>query len=302
MPTRSPMLIPLLFLALVLGLPSWLIAQDSNIDRLAQELQSNDVGIRRKAVIALGRASYPQSVRILRSSLPNEGNVSIRLEMIRALRHIVFQRFPGYPEAMRALGDAADDQLERDELVRLRASEALWEAAKKDLLNPVPFLQRNLDDSSLRLRLSSVQMLRKLGTPQTIDPLGQAALNKNQDSKVRLEAIKAIGAVSLSDPGAVGRAIAASNRRTAQLLGQPPLVDQSSVEKRHERQIGYLSAVIRDPDNQPALMLQAVKSMGQVKDQSAIAALKEIIETHSNQTVRKQATRVLSHILARQYE
>ena len=40
-------------------------------------------------------------------------------------------------------------------------------------------------------------MLRKLGTPQTIDPLGQAALDKAQNSKVRLEAIKAIGAVSL---------------------------------------------------------------------------------------------------------
>ena len=38
-----------------------------------------------------------------------ETNVSIRLEMVRALRHIVFQRFPGYPEAMRALGQAASD-------------------------------------------------------------------------------------------------------------------------------------------------------------------------------------------------
>ena len=291
------------FLAIsFLSLLSEARAQDPNITRLSQELQSSDIGIRRKAVIALGRASYPQSVRLLQDAMRQETNVSIRLEMVRALRHIVFQRFPGYPEAMRALGQAASDAVERDELVRLRASEALWEAAKKDLLDPVPFLQRNLNDQSTRIRLSSVQMLRKLGTPQTIDPLGQAALDKAQNSKVRLEAIKAIGAVSLSDPGVVGRTIAANNRRTTMLLGQPPLIGDGSMQKRHERQIGYLSAVVGDPENSSTLMLQAVKSMGQVKDQSAITALNSILETHSNQSVRKQATRVLSHILARQYE
>ena len=59
---------------------------------------------------------------------------------------------------------------------------------------------------------------------------------------------------------------------------------------------------MRDLNNSAPLMLRAVKSIGQVKDKSAIAALQEIINTHSNQAVRKQATRVLSHILARQYE
>ena len=80
------------------------------------------------------------------------------------------------------------------------------------------------------------------------------------------------------------------------------LWSQKVQEKRHERQIGYLSAVVGDAENSSTLMLQAIKSMGQVKDLSAIAALKTIIETHSNQSVRKQATRVLSHILARRYE
>ena len=277
-------------------------AQDPNIDRLSLELQSNDIGIRRKAVIALGRASYPQSVALLQVTMRQENNVSIRLEIVKALRHIVFQRFTGYREAMRALGQAASDDVERDELVRLRANEALWEAAKKNLLDPIPFLQRNLNDQSKRIRLSSVQMLRKLGTPQTIDPLGQAALDKTQNSKVRLEAIKAIGAVSLSDPGGVGRTIVANNRRTTMLLGQPPLFDSGNMQKRHERQVGYLSAIIGDSENSSTLMLQAVKSMGQVKDQSAVAALKKTIETHSNQNVRKQAIRVLSHILSRRYE
>ena len=120
-------------------------------------------------------------------------------------------------------------------------------------------------------------MLRKIGTPQTIDPLGRAALDKEQNSKVRLEAIKAIGAVSLSDPGVVGRTIAANNRRTTMLLGQPPLINSGSTQKRHERQIGYLAAVVGDAENSSTLMLQAIKSRT-VKDQSAIAALKTIIE------------------------
>ena len=290
------------YLFLLFALPTLLLAQNPDIDRLGQELNSPQIGIRRQAVIALGRASYPQSVRLLQNALTTENNVSIRLEIVRSLRHIAFQRFPGFPQALQALGRAANDDIEKDQLVRLRASEALWEAAKKDLLDPVPFLDRNLQDQSQRLRLSAVQMLRKLGTPATIDPLGRAALDDKQSETIRLKAIEAIGAISLSDPGAVGRQIAASNRRTTQLLGQPPLIDQGSIQRRHFRQIFYLSSVVRDMGNSPTLMLRAVKSMGQVKDKSAIAALNEIINDHSNTAVRKQATRVLSHVLAKQYE
>jgi len=290
------------YLLSLLVFPILALAQNPDIKRLGQELNSPQVSIRRQAAIALGRASYPQSVRLLQNALTTERNISIRLEIVGGLRHIVFQRFPGYPQALRALGQAADDQSEKDQLVRLRASEALWEAAKKDLLNPIPFLNRNLQDQSQRLRLSAVQMLRKLGTPATIDPLGRAALDQSQSEIIRLKAIAAIGAISLSDPGALGRQIATANRRTAQLLGQPPLVDQGSVERRHFRQIFYLSSIVRDANNSPTLMLRAVKSMGQVKDKSAIAALQEIINTHPNEAVHKQATRVLSHVLARQYE
>ncbi len=290
------------YLFLFLAFPALLLAQNPDIERLGQELTSPQVSIRRQAVIALGRASYPQSVHLLLNTLPNENNVSIRLEVIRSLRHIAFQRFPGYKQALQALGRAADDGFEKDQLVRLRASEALWEAAKKDLLDPVPFLNRNLLDQSQRLRLSAVQMLRKLGTPSTIDPLGRAALDKQQSETIRLKAIEAIGAVSLSDPGVVGRQIAANNRRTTQVLGQPPLIDQNSIERRHFRQIFYLSSIVRDTDNSPTLMLRAIKSMGLVKDKSAIAALQETINNHPSTTVRKQATRVLSHLLAGQYE
>ncbi len=282
--------------------PAFVLAQNPDIDRLGQELNSPEIGIRRQAVIALGRASYPQSVRLLQDALTTEGNVSIRLEIVRGLRHIAFQRFPGSSQALQALGRTADDALEKDQLVRLRASEALWEAAKKNLLDPVPFLKRNLQDRSQRLRLSAVQMLRKLGTPATVDPLGQAALDDKQSETIRLKAIEAIGAVSLSDPGVVGRQVAANNRRTAQLLGHPPLIDQGSIERRHFRQIFYLSSITRNTDNSPTLMLRAVKSMGQVKDKSAVAALQEIISDHPSKALRKQATRALSHVLAQQYE
>ena len=291
-----------LFYILFILLPSALTAQNRQIDRLAQELSSPQVGVRRQAAVALGRVSQRQSVLLLRNAFPAEQNVSIRLEIVRALRNIVFLRYPGYRDALLALGEASNDNTEQDELVRLRASEALWEAAKKDLLDPVPFLQRNLGDRSQRLRLSAVQMLRKLGTPATIDPLGQAALDKTQSQTIRLKAIEALGAVALSDPGPAGREIAQANIRTTDRLGVPPLADAGALERRHQRQIRYLSAVIKDPDNSPTLMLRAVKSMGQVKHKSSIPILREIIETHTNQSIRKQAARVLSHVLARQYE
>ncbi|MBT4501135.1 MAG: HEAT repeat domain-containing protein [Gemmatimonadetes bacterium] len=291
----------LLFLLFFLG-PSTLFAQDRHIARLAQELQSSDVAIRRQAAIALGRASYPQSVDLLRRSFPNEVETSIRLEIVRALANIVFLRFPGYPEALRALGDAADGAVEKNELVRLRATEALWEAAKKDLLDPVPFLERNLGDRSQRLRLSAVQMLRKLGNPATVPPLGRAALDKTQTETIRLKAIEALGAISLSDPGPAGREVARANIRTTGLLGVPQLADPGLLERRHQLQINFLAQVARDSGNSPSLILRAVKSMGQVKHKSSIPVLNELITTHPNPAVRKQATRVLSHVLARQYE
>ena len=81
---------------------------------------------------------------------------------------------------------AADDANERDELVRLRATEALWEAGKKDLLDPVPLLERQFTDRSERLRLSAVRMLRKFGSPGAADALGRALLDKSLTETVRL--------------------------------------------------------------------------------------------------------------------
>jgi len=293
------------YLVFVFGLLSLSVttyAQDPHILRLSEQLESKSLSVRRQAAISLGRASFPQSVKLLRAAFLREVEIEIRIEIIKALRHIVFQRYPGYREALYALGDASNAEVEKNNLVRLRASQALWEASKKDLLNPIPFLRRNLNDPSTELRLSAVAMLRKIGTPQTIEALGQSATDKNQQETVRLKSIEAIGAISLSDPGIVGREIAAKNRRTTQLLGQPPLLDEGSVQKRHQRQIWYLSQVAKDSNNSDTLVLRAIKSIGQVKDKSSIESLEMIINTHADPSVRKQAMRVLSHVLARQYE
>lgn len=296
----GPVLLALLLALLLAHAPAQ--AQDPGIARLARQLQSPDVGVRRQAAIGLGRASYPQSVRLLRAALDTEANVSIRLEIVRALRTIVFQRYPGYRQALAALGDAADARIEDNSLVRLRATEALWEASKKDLLSPLPFLVRNLSDPAQRLRLGAIEMLRRWGAPQAIDPLGRAALDASQSATVRLRAIEALGAISLADSGPVGRAVHAANNRTLGLLGSPPLIPAGALERRHQRQVRYLAAVADDPATDRTLALRAVKSIGQVKDKSSLPALRAIAETHRSDAVRKQATRVLSHVLARQFE
>ena len=79
--------------------------------------------------------------------------------------------------------------------MRLRASEALWEAAKKDLVDPLPFLARNLNDPEPRLRLGAIEMLRRWGKPPAVAPLGRAALDKRQPETVRLRCIAALGAI-----------------------------------------------------------------------------------------------------------
>ena len=285
-----------------LALAGPLAGQDPHIARLAEELESANVALRRQAVKSLGRVSQPQSIALLNAAMQTEENVSIRLEIVRALRNIAFLRDPGFRQALGAIANASDEAQEENELVRLRATEALWEAGRKDLLDPVPFLDRGLSDSSPRLRLSAVQMLRKLGTPESIDPLGRAANDREQPDTIRLRAIEAIGAVALMDLGPAGRAVAQANVRTTDLIRVAPLVDLKAISRRHEKQIGYLAAVVQDSDNPPTLMLRAVKSIGQVKDKSSTPVLQEIIETHRNEAVRKQATRVLSHVLARQYE
>lgn len=277
-------------------------AQDPGIARLGEELRAPRMEVRRAAAEALGRASYPQGALLLGRALGQEKEMSIRLEIVRALRNIAFLCYPGYPEALQALARAADDSLESAELVRLRASEALWEAHKKGLLDPTAFLARNLGDVSPRLRLSAVEMLRKVGTPQCVDPLGRAALDASQPEAVRLAAIEALGAVSLADAGPAGRQVTRSNQRTTTLLGVPPLAPAAVLDERHRLQIRYLSAVVSAPQTPATLALQAVKSMGRVKDKSAIAALRQAAETHASPAVRQQAGRVLSHVLARQYE
>tara|TARA_B100000579_G_scaffold428454_1_gene438629 strand:- start:53 stop:949 length:897 start_codon:yes stop_codon:yes gene_type:complete len=290
----------IIFFLGVVSIPNF--AQNPNILRLSEQLESNNRSVRRQAAISLGQASFPQSVKLLRSAFSREIEIEIRLEIVKALRHIVFQRYPGYREALYALGDASNAEKEENNLIRLRASQALWEASKKDLLNPVSFLKRNLNDPNAELRLSAVGMLRKIGSPETIEALGQTAIDKNQDETVRLKAIEAIGAISLSDPGLVGREIATNNRKITEMLGQPPLFDENSIQKRHQSQISYLTQVANNPSNSNTLVLRAVKSIGQVKDKSSIESLEIIINTHKDPAVKKQAIRVLSHIIARQYE
>lgn len=117
---------------------------EPGVTRLGVELLSaKESSARRKAAQALGRASTLQSIRVLSGALPGERSTEVRLEIVRTLRTISFQRYPGYRAALVALGDADDDNNERDELVRLRATEALWEAGRKDLLDPVPLLDGN---------------------------------------------------------------------------------------------------------------------------------------------------------------
>jgi HEAT repeat protein len=226
----------------------------------------------------------------------------VRLEILRALRTIAFQRYPGYRDALAGIADAADDGVETDELVRLRATEALWEAGKRDLLDPVPILYRQLGDESQRMRLSAVEMLRKLGTPEAAEVLGRTAIDVGQTETIRLAAIEAIGAVALTEGGPVGRQVHLANLSRSRVLQTPPLHTARPLERRHQRQIAYLAAVVRDQASSPTLALRAVKSMGQVKDRSSIPILREILETHPHDGIRKQATRVLSHVLARQYE
>jgi hypothetical protein len=277
-------------------------AQDAGISRLGVQLHSADPGLRRQAAVALGRVSLAQSVQLLRRARQEEPNTAIRFEIVRALRNIVFMRYPGYPDAVAALGEACDPRLEADELVRLRALEAMWETAARDLLEPTTYLTRGLADPSQRLRLASVAMLRKYAAPTAVLPLGTAALDHGQPEAVRKAAIAALGAVPLVDPGPAGEATLRANQRVAEALGTQPIADSALLQHRQANQVSYLARLLRDPETEPQLALAAVRALGQVKHRSAIPILEEVARGYRNDAVRKQASRALSHVLARQYE
>lgn|GEM_PF-545521 len=290
-------------LLMLLGLALEVEAQNQGIQRLAQELtDSPEVAIRMRAAQGLGRTGTPQAARLLDNARTEEANRSVRLEIVRALRTIAFQRNPGYRNALAAIGRGADDRFEADEMVRLRATEALWEAGRKDLLDPVPLLEAQMDDRSQRLRLAAVAMLRRHSDTAAADALGRIALDKAQSRTIRLKAVEALGAVPLSEGGVVGRSVAASNITVAELLNIPPVIPPASLDLRHERQISHLTRVALDPESSNTLVLRAVKSMGQVKDKSAIPTLRELILNHPHDGIRKQSIKVLSHVMAAQYE
>lgn len=286
----------------LLLLPGHAWGQYPRVQQLAEQLRNPEPGVRRQVAIALGRAGFAPSVALLDDAMDEEADVSVRLEIVRALRYIVFQRSAGYPAAMQALARACDHEHQPDELVRLRANEALWEAAKRNMLDPVAYLERSLADPSLRLRLSAVAMLRRHGTPEVIGPLGRAATDRSQHETIRLKAAEALGAVALSDPGPVGRDVARANIRTTSLVNVPPLHPPGLLEQRHRRQIFLLAAIVDDDSNSSALRLQAVRSMGRVKDKAAVPVLSRIVQSHADDAVRNRAALVLSHLLARQYE
>ena len=124
MPTRRYMRLPATLLHILIAGPA--LGQDPQIQRLGDELvNSRDMGMRRKAAQSLGRASGPQAVRLLATARRVEPKVAVRLAILRALRAIAFLRYPGYREALSAIGEAANDDFEADELIRLRATQAL---------------------------------------------------------------------------------------------------------------------------------------------------------------------------------
>ena len=108
--------------------------------------------------------------------------------------------------------------------------------------------------------------------------------------------------MSLSAPGVAGRGVIEANIAVTDHFGVSPLHSQRALELRHERQIAYLASLVGDPDSSDTLVLKAVKSMGRVKDHASIPILRQLIETHPSTAVRVQATTVLSHVLARQFE
>jgi len=237
------------------------------VKHLLPRLDSDDVGVRRAATRALGRAWQLPYLEDL-----GDADASMRLAALKALRRLGDTRTVEAVVAT-ACGDT-------DGTVRQLAIETLGGLGDKRAIGP---LRAVLHDDDPSLRASTALTLGQLGDERAAESLAEAL--KDDDELVRRRAISALGRiwelpplVRLGDDGEAvrGRAASALGRRGDMRAVQP------------------LIATLRDRDE--AVCANAAMSLGYLGNVQAVEPLVSVLLTREEPTARMRATEALGRL------
>jgi HEAT repeat protein len=298
--------------ALVMAVSVWLCvprigySQETDLDRLIQELNDKDSDVRRSAAYGLDKIRDPRAVEPLIATLSDK-EWRVRSAAATALGHI------GDPRAVEPLIATLRD---RDRSVREQAAWALGAIGDPRAVDP---LSAALNDREYLVREEVIEALGRLGDSHALQPLMD---QMRRERYVKAEIRTAIRRIAVQDPQSVGTLISALNdqhsevRETAaEALGGAadstalePLITALGDEYHDVRKVAAealgaigdsravepLIALFRD--DSASVRWGASRALGQIGDSRAVEPLIALFRADSSAPVRASAAQALGGI------
>jgi len=272
--------------------------------------ETEDKKIRRAAAHAIGQSRERGTIPVLQGLYDNVKDTEIRKSVISAASNnldeqpawaFLFGIAKNDPDwesrrtAVRRLGDFKRDDA-AEEIMKIYNNDANIEVkraalrALADTKNPrgqARLLEISRTDSNPELRKSAIRVMSDRGEAAVDDLLKLFDSEQSGDVKrTILQTLSDIKSTRIEDKLFE---VAKSNdttevRRTAiRLLG----------ERASKRSFEFLAETAQSPDGNTEVQMQAVRAIGERRTEESVPILIKIARTHSNQSVRKQAIRLL---------
>lgn len=164
---------------------------------------------------------------------------------------------------------------------------AMWEIVDTKDENTIPFLMSVLDETDTTYRRAAVKTLGAVGL-DTVPPLVETLL-ESDNSTVRSSCAKALAQVSLNYPDETFPEVGIEGLKKA-LLDENPVVNIASAMALGvvgTPALDSLLEVLEGSDN-PALGVAIINALSSIKDDRAIAKLKELAEGEDTDIYMKQ--------------
>ncbi len=241
--------------------------EKSALEALIPLLKNEDTEVRALAAEALGKIGSTLAVEPLIEMLKDQSN-GVRKKAIVALGRI------NDSGAMQPLISLLTDE---DSLVRATVAEVVGNSGDKRAVKP---LLKSLKDPDADVRHASVEALGKINDPESIPYLVATLLDK--DSRVRKKGAQYLDKSGWK-PGNTNEMILHC------IAGQ----DWGKCLKYGKESVDFLLTVLDDEDDD--IRIQAIKTLGKIKDVRAVEPLISIIK-EEEKSIRKAVVEALGDI------
>ena len=201
------------------------------------------------------------------------------------------------PDPQRLRGEVVAGLVDENRGVRFVALMSMYEAKLCEL---VPMAEELLDDPSDSVRAAAILALKTCGAQ--IDPSPLAAMARSNDPEVRANAFMILGLLGnrSAEPlirDSLGDSLGLVNpnlQRIVELQGATALVRLGD-----EEEIQPIRAALFTPSEQGELILLAIQSLTELKDEGAKGMLVRLVEAPGNQTRPPEIRLAAASALAR---